>query len=376
MAFSPPIPHADAWAQLGEILFHLGPNDGRDIDEAREPFLTVLRYRPNDLSARVHLTRIAARNGDVAHLDEWSSPYVSLGDASEIGTFELAAMRATVLGDVRAQGAVASAIQRANDVTVLSTMWRLATYSGDPDAAADMALRRRASGFDSRAALLDARIAGGHFGLPDLLTDSIARLRASRIAMMLALPSAPDLPAIASQTHEELGRLLARAGVPSTELAIATRTLEARYPVLFSPLKHLPTLSLEDERITRAIGDAMQALPTDPARALGLLAPTHGEGTVMTHGVFDDVVASIRAEALHRMGRDSEAVAWLRSIGMNFGAASPDIAFGLRRIAELEDARDAHDVAARERLRFRRMWRACDAELRPLVDAASSPPER
>ena len=363
---------ADAWAQLGEILFHLGPNLGRDIDEAREPFLTVLRYRPNDLSARVHLTRIAARNGDVVHLDEWSSPYVSLGDASEIGTFELAAMRATVLGDERARDAVATALQRANDVTVLSTMWRLATYSGEPDAAADMASSPRANAFESRDALLAYRIAGGHLGPAELPTDSLARLRASLIAMMLALPSAPDLPALASQSHEELRRLLARTGAPSAALAIATRSLEARYPVSFSPLQHLPTLSVDDERATRAITEAIQALETDPARALEFLRSTQAAGPTTTNGMFHDVVASTRAEALHRLGRDSEAIAWLRSIGMSSGALSTDIAFAVRRIAELEDARGAHDVAARARLRFRRMWHSCDAELRPLVDAAAS----
>ena len=367
---------ADAWAQLGEILFHLGPDVGRDIDEAREPFLTVLRYRPNDLSARVHLTRIAARNGDLVHLDEWSGPYVSLGDASEIGTFELAAMRATVLGDVRARDAMASAIQRANDVTVLSTMWRLATYSGDPDAAVDMASSPRANAFESRDVLLAYRIAAGHLGGADLPTDSLARLRASLIAAMLALPSAPDMPAVASQSHEELRRLLALAGAPSTALAAATRILEARYPASLSPLKDLPTLSDDDERTTRAMVGAIHALATDPARTLDLLAPTHGAGPASTNGMFHDIAASTRAEALHRLGRDSEAIGWLRSIGMSSGALSTDIAFAVRRIAELEEGRGAHVVAARERLRFRRMWRTCDADLRPLVDAASSPPER
>jgi len=351
---------ADAWSQLGEIRFHLGPNVGRSIDDAREPFVTVLRYRPNDLAARVHLTRIAARSGDTSLVRAWSGGDQWSGDASEIGTFELAAMRAVVLHDVRAQDTIVAAAKRASDLSVTSAVWRLAVYAGDPEAAAVIASRRRVQ-------VSDADIARGHLGAPKSSMEAMRQQRATLVGLMLSLPSAPELPALAQRAHLALEKVLSERSDSATHTAIVgARMLEARYADLL-PINTLSVVRSPAEKATIvAISEAMHAT-ADPTRALSLVALDKiDEPTLYRDGLYD-IVASIRAEAYHRLHRDDDAIAWLRSIGMNSSGSSAAIAFATRRIAEIEDARGAHVVARQTWLRFAKMWRSCDVELQPLL---------
>ncbi len=361
---------ADAWSQLGEIRFHLGPNVGRSIDEAREAFLTVLRYRPNDLAARVHLTRIAARSGDTSLVRAWSggdawSGDAWSGDASGIGMFELAAMRAVVLGDVRAQGAIVAAATRATDLSVTSAVWRLAVYSGDPEAAALAASRERGQASDADVLMTD--ITRGHLGAPKTSDAALRQQHAVMLGLMLSLPSAPDLPALAQRAHVALGQILRERSDSTTHVVlVSARMLEARYAEL-SPIVALSVALLPSEKATvLAISEAIH-VTADPSRALRLITPDKiDEPTLFRNGLYD-IVASIRAEAAHQLHRDDDAIEWLRSIGMNSSGSSAAIAFATRRIAVIEDARGAHAVARPTWVRFAKMWRSCDVELQPLL---------
>ena len=355
---------ADAWAQLGELLFHLGPNSGRDIDEARVPYLTVLRYRPNDLSARIHLTRIAARAGNAAALDEWSGKGAGLGDASEIGTFELAAMRAVVLGDSTARTAVESEMLRATDLTAGSAVWRLTIYTDDPDYARSLAERRRAAGLGPQDVAMLAGIAGGHLMAPRWASDSLLERHAAVVGLMLALPSTPDLPNEARRIHDEMLALLSRRGTVSVRTATAARLLEQRYPAL------TPTAvprGQREPRLVHAVASAIPMIASDPRRALGLMAPVQlDEPLLISYGLYD-IVASIRAETLHNLHRDPESVQWLASIGMNSMGSSASIAPAARRMGEIEEAMGNHEAALRLAQRFSKMWGSSDPDLHALV---------
>ncbi|MDB4913259.1 MAG: transcriptional activator protein [Gemmatimonadetes bacterium] len=363
---------ADAWAQLGEVLFHLGPNTGRSINDARDPFLTVLRYRPNDLAARVHLTRIAAHAGDVKHLNEWSTLDAWQGDASEIGSFELAAMRAFLLGDRLARDSLVAATKRANDLTVTSTIWRLAIYAGDPEATNELATLRHSDGFATQSVIQFTEIARGRIKPLRLSDVSLTRLYASQVALMLALPSAPDLVTLARRAHDDLGNIIGTQG--GRELAaslVAARVLEARYPDSLGKLSSTIALLPNETRTLSAITEAMRSLHSDPAHAFDLVAPSQLDDQSLAANVLYDVVASIRAEAQYRRKRNAEALAWLQSIGMNSGGSASGIALAARRLGEMEAAGGNHDAARRYRAAFRKMWKSSDAELRALLDATS-----
>jgi DNA-binding SARP family transcriptional activator len=59
----------DAWFQLAEVQFHLGPLHGRPSDESESAWRTVLSYEPRNLWALVHLARIAAKDGRYGTID-------------------------------------------------------------------------------------------------------------------------------------------------------------------------------------------------------------------------------------------------------------------------------------------------------------------
>ena len=356
---------ADAWAQLGEIRFHLGPNAGHDIDDARAPFVTVLRYRPNDLSARVHLTRIAARDGDTTHVDEWSGGTGWLGSASEIGTYELAAMRAVVLGDTRAKDSLAAVTKRTTDNIILSAAWRLSIYSGDPDAALYLFARRPAPELVARDAMADVDIARGRFAAPRASSSELIHARAIALCRTLALPSAPDLPDLARRAHDAL--VATSVSASDTAALVAARLIEARYPVI-PAIANRMTLRGDEARTVRALTDAIRSTSVHPQHALDDVMAQRTSDAVLAADRLYDVVASVRAEALHQLGRDNEAVAWLASIGMNSGGLSAGIPVAARRMAELEDARGNRAAAARYHAKLAKMWHSCDPELRVIRD--------
>lgn len=360
---------ADAWAQLGEVRFHLSPNIGSGIDVAREPFLTVLRYRPNDLTARVHLTRIAARNGDTAHLDEWSGHDAWRMDPSEVGTFELAAMRSVLLNDVEARDSVSAALRRATARTVASTVWRLAIYAGDPIAADHIASMGRQNGIVSPADVMGSLSRGQLAQKPIDVNGSGAH--AILLATLLALPSAPELPQLARSAQQELKQVMrSRPAVRDDRAAVAERVLAARYPdALAAPVRQ-QDLPASEERTVRAVIDAMHLLGSDPAQSLNRIVPANLDEPTLMRDALYDIVASIRGEAMHRLHRGEDAVLWLRSIGLNSLGSSAAIAIANRRLAAIEDARGNRAAAAPYRVRFINAWQSADPALQPLVEAA------
>jgi DNA-binding SARP family transcriptional activator/TolB-like protein len=359
---------ADAWAQLGELRFHLGPNVGRSIIESRDPFLNVLRYRPHDLAARVHLTRVAAFTRDSAHVDEWSGRDEVFGDASEIGTFELAAMRAIILGDPRARAALEAATRRATDVTVQSAIWRIGTYAHEFEAASLIAANRRRDGFPSRADALLDDLVRGHLARPAVMDAALRNKHALLVAQMLAEPSAPALPDLARRAREDVARVVdAGVGDDARAAVAATRLLDARYENRLAAFTATRTLSAPDERTVQRIVGAMQLIGQHPAAALILVSTDSlDDASVFGLGLYD-MLASVRAEALHALHRDAEAIGWLNATGLGSLSSTSNIPFAVRRRGLIENQQGDAAAATRDVQAFTTFWQSADVELRPLV---------
>ncbi|CAN5453331.1 hypothetical protein BH09GEM1_BH09GEM1_43440 [soil metagenome] len=366
---------ADAWAQLGELRFHLGPNVGHAISESRDQFLHVLRYRPNDLSARVHLTRIAALEGDSAHVDEWSGRETVFGDASEIGTYELAAMRAVVLGDPKAKAAFTAATQRANDATVASAVWRIATYARDFEAAAAIAAARRGDGFASRADVLLTDIARGRLAPPRDAEAAVLTQHATLLALMFAMPSTPDVPATASRVHQDVARVANGAANSSSDPALAaTRLIEAKYGDRLAPATLTAKLSPADQRTVQRIAIAMHSIAKAPTGALSVVSPDSLDDVSVNRLGLYDLLASVRAEALHALGRDAEAITWLNAIGLSSASSSANVPLAIRRKGQIEELTGSRAAATRDAGEVAKMWQGADAELRTLARSGKSEP--
>jgi len=76
----------------------------------------------------------------------------------------------------------------------------------------------------------------------------------------------------------------------------------------------------------------------------------------------------LRAELLHALGRDKEALPWCESLGTMYDV--PYIAPAHLRCAEIYLRMGNREVAAFHYARFARQWSEADPELQPLVQQA------
>jgi len=78
----------------------------------------------------------------------------------------------------------------------------------------------------------------------------------------------------------------------------------------------------------------------------------------------------LRAELLHRLGRDEEAVNWYRSLTEFFIHDIPYRAPALLRMAEIYESWGRPEEARQNYEHFLLLWRECDPEFRPMAAAA------
>lgn len=78
----------------------------------------------------------------------------------------------------------------------------------------------------------------------------------------------------------------------------------------------------------------------------------------------------LRAELLHHLGRDEEAVNWYRSLTEFFIHDIPYRAPALLRVAEIYDTLGQPEEAVPCYEQFLRLWRECDPEFKPMTAAA------
>jgi tetratricopeptide (TPR) repeat protein len=78
----------------------------------------------------------------------------------------------------------------------------------------------------------------------------------------------------------------------------------------------------------------------------------------------------VRAEILHALGRDDEALRWYGTFGENSPYDLVYLAPALYRQAQIHDRRGERSRALARYRRFLDLWKNCDAELRPLTTDA------
>lgn len=119
---------AEAWYQLGEVLFHGNPLRGVSITGAREPFSRALFFDPGDLGALYHLARIAARDGNRRELDSLAARFFQLSPAGD-RTLELRALQAYTTHDSAGVDSVVAEFGRAPDGIIPIAVWSVAVFA-------------------------------------------------------------------------------------------------------------------------------------------------------------------------------------------------------------------------------------------------------
>jgi DNA-binding SARP family transcriptional activator len=122
----------EAWAQLGEVLFHYGPLRGRPLAEAEVAWREVLRYEPRNRWALVHLARIAAVQRDVETLDALVARFPAEEVAADRRLVQVALLRALAARDSAAALRLAQGVKGWEDPAVYQLAGYLTAYSDDP----------------------------------------------------------------------------------------------------------------------------------------------------------------------------------------------------------------------------------------------------
>lgn len=394
--------NVEAWTMLGEALFHFTPLAGRSPAESRVSFERALALDPGNPHVLLHLARLAAAEGRVAALDSLAREYIRrFPDADR--TLELRVLLASAHDDPAARRAVAHAAGRADPIVRLGALTAALNYAEDVHAAPEFAAVYRSESTDTSVYALMARrvltvapLAEGRWDLkaaeellgPALDVDWLVETEA-----LLAVE--PLLPVPRARLAALRERIAARRPYPSLPL-------NARPPVpgLGAEMQHyllgLLDLRLGDRPSAAAHAAALDAgasavrgpAARDLARALraelawaagdargGLAELERMEGrrpyvTSLLVGHWNARTRFLRAELLHALGRDEEALeAW---DSYRHATDLPWAALAHLRQGEVLERRGEGERARFHYGRVLSLWRDCDPELRPLRDRAAT----
>ncbi|MCI0436632.1 MAG: hypothetical protein L0271_23790 [Gemmatimonadetes bacterium] len=395
---------AEAWYQLGEVLFHGEPLRGGSMTAAKAPLESALRNDPGDLGALYHRVRIAVREDDAVQLDSLTSRFYALSPGGE-RTLELRALQAAGTRDAAAAALVLEEMRRSPDTFLPIALWSVATFGGDPRGAE--AIGRLMTGDDRPATVRGA----GHVQLAYLaLTrgrygDAIAQLDAAErfgdpdveavrawFAALPFLPAAEASPAAARQ------RLLAWSGAASAGSPLPSSFFSAHngvQPILRTYLLGLLSLRSGDQPSARSAGAALEAtrglanaeslarqLATggsalsseaagDDAAALAQLTALRIEGWYELTFVSPFFAGALErftlTELLYRAGRAEEALGWYEGLAENTVGELVFLGPGLLRIESIHRAAGRIAEADGARRRFETLWQDADPALRQHV---------
>ncbi len=395
----------EAWVLLGEVLYHHNWKRGRPISESRRAWQRVLVLDPTYWPALQHLSEVAALEGRRAEADSLLGRY-----ETAVGTEHMMlatrAFRAYAFGDSAARATLARALAADRGFFLIASVWYVSVYGRDVDNArlvGNMLVEPlrppEQQGFGRivlahldlaqgkwRAARAELAIARAHS--PD---DALEYQLLLSMAPFLNTPSAelnqvrsdllrlPPPKLIAStlswpRTHTGLHPMLrayiaamssARTGDDAGRTQQLAELDKAIDPTGPSALSKGFALSVAAERL-RQQGRPAQALteleraarktPFVPAWTSGFVSQAYERYT--------------RAELLHDLGRDDEALRWYSVFGDNSPYDLVYLAPSLYRQAQIYDARGQKSVAVERYKRFVELWKDADPQLQPMVASA------
>jgi tetratricopeptide (TPR) repeat protein len=411
----------EATFQLGELLITRSGFLGASWLDAREPFERVLSLDPGNQDVPYHLSGIAARERRLEQLDSLTDRILQIFPQPEFENavllrhhlegllgFVIRGQRAVAFADTAETARFMAALRKAPDsiaqrtggIVVFNTgdlvvgrrIWRLFT---EPS-------RARGLRVLAHLTLANLEVMTGRWGAAKVEIDSAMALDSAAALEHRALLSLWPLLQVSRSELVALRNSLERwkaAPGPSNE-GFVTAELAPAHPYLRLYLLGLLSARLDDNaraieyaaelerragasfapafvlglgrgvrvEVARARGRADQALAIlDSAefwspRARGGQKPTGGSPFYLKE--YDRF---IRAELLHTLGRDGEALQAYRGIADQlFHSGAP----AHLRLAEIYERRGERQKARDHYARFAELWKDADPELQPLVEDA------
>jgi tetratricopeptide (TPR) repeat protein len=406
----------EAWVQLGEVQFHYGPLVGHSISESKPTWERVAALEPTFFQPIIHLVRIAASEGNRGEVDSLvrrarelrASSAGREEGSSRSETLELETLRAFTLRDSAEETRVLARLRTATDVTAFLSVWGLASFVGDAEAAARVGAvlvepQRppwvRAAGYLALANLAAAR---GRIEAARVPLDSASELDPRSGAEARVLLAVMPFRAVDTAEMASARDALVRAREtpdPPAETAVLAGLHRGLHHHLRAYLLGLLEARLGNAARAARSAAELEALPA-PADAGSLprdlaegiraeIAAHQGRPAEVTAAFTGARRASwyelatnspffaqarerfIQAEALVAQGRDGEAAPLYRSLhGQGSIFELPYLAPAQLRLGEIAERQGRPDEAAEHYSQVLEAWRDADAPLQPLVREA------
>jgi tetratricopeptide (TPR) repeat protein len=397
----------EAWFQLGEVLFHYGPTEGRSIAQSREAFERVLSYEPGHVNSIIHLARIAAVEGDMQELDSLVDRFLAVSPDADRAV-ELRVLRAIVTGDSIEWGRTAPDLERVSDPVLLVTAAYVPVIALDLEAGHTLTgflmTENRAPGMRALGHLFRGYLNATQGRLSDAAAEveAAARFDAYRAAEFGAFFSLlPFVPA----TEDELLSMRRRiealdpsAAPPTTHPSGYIRAHDDVHPQVRAFLLGLLSARLGDEVTAERYADELQGMESPerspsfaedlalgvrayvawsqgaPAAGLALLERARLQ-SFYQNGFRSPLFSGslqryLRAMFLEGEGRLDDALRWYGSFEQISMYDFVFLAHSHLRRAEIYERLGDLDGARRHYARFVELWADPDPELRSSVERA------
>ncbi len=390
----------EALFQLGETRFHYGGLRGQAVAESEEQWRRILAIDPDDRAALIHLSAVAAREGDPG-LDTLEAHLTTLG-ADSVAVPQIRALRVFASGSEREKAAFVAGMRRLPMEAVTSTASYVARYLRDI-AAADRIVRvltaetrpaaDRVEGYSvlaylelARGRTAAAERALSAVGALDPASADLHRLVLSTLPNVALKPRSGgtllEVPlGVSSGPHRATpanfdgsirsglvvyGRALAyaKAGGEDGALLAASRTLlEDASPEARSFL----------EVLAHALGAERRLQRQEDAAARDELAPALAGVERWYENIRESWVRCLARERFVlaglelRQGRPQRAEDLLRSLVENSTAEMPYLGPSLIRIAEIREQAGDTAAAAAAYASVLDLWAGADDAFIPVV---------
>ena len=342
---------AEAYLDLGEIVFHAAPLHGESFTNSKATLEKVLEFDPRHATALIHYTRGAAYEGDAAAVDSLSARFLGLDPEAGRNT-EISAVRAIGMRDSVAIHALGEHLRTADEPGAALAAWgagvfgrdlRVARIASESLVRPDRSPEGQRLGYaqlahlaaaeerwdDVRAALARLRELSDGNGLEHetmlaLLpfrpapTEELRRLRTELVQLDTAAIETSDNPSAIFTVHDPLHRLirLYLLGLTSAHLGLATEaeayadTLAAIEPrPIEGSLPQDMALAIRAERL-RLEGRTEEALDALQGQSRHMWYAQTAVSSLFTQ-VRERFV---QAELLAELGRADEARRWYETI--------------------------------------------------------------
>lgn len=393
----------EAWALLGEVLYHHNWKRGRSLTESRFAWERVLALDQKYWPALRHLSEVAALEGNGRQVDSLLGRYEQSVGAQNMPITSLA-LRAYTTGDAANRGAITARLAADRGFWLTLSIWYVAVAAQNIDDAQRLAgflvdpVRPSAQQGFGRIVLAHLALAQGRWREARAQL-AIARAHSPSTALQyqLLLSMAPFLATPAPEIERQ------RAELQQLQPAGNDESGAAPWPYALSSMRELTgpyvaglasarrsdnegrTASLaklaklrDPLSLRRGFASTIRAeqlrVNGQPAAALrelerGVLETPFVES--WSSGlVSQQYERYTRAELLRQLGRDDEALRWYGTFGENSPYDLVYLAPALYRQGQIYEARGQKAQAARRYTRFLRLWKDADAELQPLVTDA------